>query len=285
MAPGFVRLHLQRESGRFSFRDFLWTIDMITSVANPRIKEARKLQRSKARRRQQRLLLEGVRLVEDAWKSGVRPDTIFFDPALLTDNPRGLALIQRLEEAQVACLACASPAFAALADTVAPQGVAAVVPWPHLPLPKQPSLALVLDRVRDPGNAGTLLRAAEAAGVDILLFGPETVDPYNDKVVRAAMGAHFRLPLRTCASWEEIDALLEPSLPRYLADVAGSLPYDAVDWRAPASLIVGGEADGAGDAARARAQLISIPMLGQAESLNAAVAGAVILFEAARQRR
>jgi TrmH family RNA methyltransferase len=258
---------------------------MIISTANPRIKDARKLQGSKARRQQRRLLIEGVRLIEDAWRSGIRPVAIFTDPELLADNQRAAALLRDLETSDVAHFVCSPPVFASLIDTVTPQGIAAVVPWPDLPLPATPSLALVLDSVRDPGNAGTLLRAAEAAGVELVIFGPETVDPYNDKVMRAAMGAHFRVPVRSGGDWEEIDVLLAPHIPRYLADAAGSVGYDSVDWRPPAVLIVGGEAAGAGPAARARAELIAIPMLGQTESLNAGVAGAVVLFEAARQRR
>ncbi len=258
---------------------------MITSTANPRIKDARKLQGSKARRRQRRLLIEGVRLIEDAWRSGIRPIAIFTDPELLAGNQRAAALLSDLEANDVARFVCSPPVFASLIDTVTPQGIAAVVPWPELPLPATPSLTLILDSVRDPGNAGTLLRAAEAAGVELVIFGPETVDPYNDKVMRAAMGAHFRLPVQSCGEWDEIDTLLGPHLTRYLADADGEVSYDRVDWRPPAVLIVGGEAAGASAGARARAELIAIPMLGQAESLNAGVAGAVILFEAARQRR
>ncbi len=258
---------------------------MITSTANPRIKDARKLQGSKARRQQRRLLIEGVRLIEDAWRSGARPLAIFTDPELLAGNQRSADLLRDLAAGDVTHFACSPPVFASLVDTVTPQGIAAVIPWPELPLPAMLSLTLILDGVRDPGNAGTLLRTAEAAGVELVIFGPETVDPYNDKVMRAAMGAHFRVPVRSCGDWKEIDPLLAPHLPHYLADAAGEVSYDSVDWRPPAVLIVGGEAAGAGRAARARAELIAIPMLGQAESLNAGVAGAVVLFEAARQRR
>jgi TrmH family RNA methyltransferase len=166
-----------------------------------------------------------------------------------------------------------------------PQGIAVVTPLPRLPLPAAPTLTLVLDQVRDPGNAGTLLRSAEAAGASLVLFTPNTVDPYNDKVVRAGMGAHFRLPLQAYSSWAEIDALLAPTPQRYLADAHAGLAYDQVDWRKPAALIISGETAGASPEARRTAQPIAIPMHSRVESLNAAVAGAVILFEAARQRR
>lgn len=258
---------------------------MITSTSNPRIREARKLQRTRQRKQQGRLLIEGVRLVDDAWRAGVRPETVFFAPDSLPTNPRAQSLLTAMQTAGVETLPCAEKAFAGLTETVTPQGIAAVLPLPALQLPAEPSLIMVLDRVRDPGNAGTLLRTAEAAGVELALFAPDTVDPFNDKAVRAGMGAHFRLPLRVCATWAEVTALLGPNRRRYLADATGELAYDEVDWRQPAALLIGGEASGASEDAHNAATSITIPMLGAAESLNAGVAGAVILFEAARQRR
>ena len=143
----------------------------------------------------------------------------------------------------------------------------------------------MLDGLRDPGTAGTLIRSAEAAGVQAVLFCPGTVDPFNDKVVRAGMGAHFRLPIRACRSWTHVQKYLGVDKRLYLADASGTRSYDAVDWTQPSALIVGGEANGASDQAREAAMAVNIPMLGSAESLNAGMAGAVILFEAARQRR
>ena len=258
---------------------------MITSTSNPRIREARKLQRARQRRQQGRLLIEGIRLVDDTWHAGVRPEELFFLPDALAANPRAQALLAELDARGIDCIPCTNNVLAALSETVTPQGIVAVVPLPVLPLPAQPSLVMVLDRVREPGNAGTLLRTAEAAGVELAVFAPNSVDPFNDKALRAGMGAHFRLPLRVCASWAEVCELLGPQLSLYLADTAGELAYDHVDWRQPATLVVGGEADGASKDARSMATAITIPMLGAAESVNAGVAGAVILFEAARQRR
>jgi TrmH family RNA methyltransferase len=160
-----------------------------------------------------------------------------------------------------------------------------VVDLPKLPVASPRTLTLLLDQVRDPGNAGTLLRSAAAAGVELVLFGPETVDPFNEKVLRAGMGAHFHIPLRACEAWEEVQPWLEPAHPIYLAEAAGALDYDAVDWSMAATLVVGGEASGASARVRQQAVAISIPMHREVESLNAAVAGSVILFEAARQRR
>src|SRR4051794_11174463 len=168
---------------------------MITSATNPRLKEARKLQNRRQRQQVGRLLLEGVRLINDAVQSGMLPELVFFVPETIQSNQPALRLLDQLQTAGIECLGCAAALFATLSETVTPQGIAAVLPLPNLPSPPQPNFTLLLDQVRDPGNAGTLLRSAEAAGVDLVLFGAGTVDPFNDKVVRAGMGAHFRLPL------------------------------------------------------------------------------------------
>jgi len=258
---------------------------MITSIDNLRIKEARKLQRRRHREQMNAFLLEGVRLVSDALQSKASFREVYFVAELVAGHTNAQALLTQLDAAQIECVACSAAVLATLTETVTPQGMVAVVHTPQLALPATITFVLILDQVRDPGNAGTLLRAAEAAGVDLVIFGPATVDPLNDKVVRAAMGAHFRLPLRICADWTAINRLLPPGLQVYLAQANAERAYDAVDWRKATAIVVGGEASGASDAAHGLAQAIAIPMHGQVESLNAAMAGVVILFEAARQRR
>jgi TrmH family RNA methyltransferase len=128
------------------------------------------------------------------------------------------------------------------------------------------------------------LRTAAAAETDVVILLPGCVDPYNPKVLRGGMGAHFRLPILSL-TWPHIVAQY-PDLPLYVADAAGTLTYDAVDWRQPAGVIIGGEARGAQDTAyQHAAAAISIPMGNRFESLNAAMATAIILFECRRQRR
>ncbi len=204
---------------------------MITSTGNNRIREAKKLQRRRHRHAEGRLLVEGLRLLQDAVGAGAQPDVVFYAADLIGDNDTIIGLIHRLEAVGVECVSCSPQVFLSLAETVTPQGIAAIVPLPQLPLPERSSLALILDRLRDPGNAGTLLRSAEAAGVDRVLFAPDTVDPFNDKVVRAGMGAHFRLALRVCNSWDEVASYLAPNQSLYLADAQVETVYDQVDWR------------------------------------------------------
>jgi TrmH family RNA methyltransferase len=249
---------------------------MITSAQNEKVKLAAALQtRAKARRKEGRIALEGFRLVRDALQQGLRPEFVLVSPAadaaLLTAYGLEPILIQ-------------DNLMAEISQTDQPQGVLGVFPLPRPSLPTTTSHLLILDAIRDPGNLGTILRAAAGAGVDAVLLAPQSVDPYNPKAMRAGMGAHFRLPVIECG-WGAITAACAGKA-IYLADGAGEQVYTGVDWREPAALIIGGEADGAGAEARSLAgQRIHIPMAAHTESLNAALAAAVILFEMQRQRR
>lgn len=258
---------------------------MITSTKNPRVKAAQRLHRKRHRQQTGTILLEGVRLLQDALATGARPQTVFYAPELVETNPGALTLLQILDDQGIELVACTSLVFSAFTETVTPQGIAAIFHLPVLPLPTDSTFTLILDQVRDPGNSGTLLRSAEAAGADAVLATPHTADPFHDKVLRAGMGVHFRLPLRTCDAWTEVVSFLRPEQTLYMAEANAALAYDAVDWQHPFALVVGGEADGASAEACAAAIPIAIPMHGATESLNAAIAGSVIMFEAARQRR
>jgi TrmH family RNA methyltransferase len=173
--------------------------------------------------------------------------------------------------------------MAHVADTQSPQGIVAVVPMPEHPLPAGVDLVLILDGIADPGNLGTILRTAAAASVGLVVLAPRCVDPFNPKVLRSGMGAHFRIPIAR-QSWEEIAGTVD-GLAMYLADSGGALPYYGVDWRSPSALIIGGEAHGADPHGRQLAgTTVAIPMGSAVESLNAASAAAAILFEVRRQR-
>jgi TrmH family RNA methyltransferase len=156
-------------------------------------------------------------------------------------------------------------------------------------LPPDPDFLLICDTIRDPGNIGTIMRTALAARVQAIFLTPGSVDCYSPKVVRSAMGAHFRMPVFEM-DWEEIDGFLSQTSAGqdkhiYLADSKGGLSYFQADFRSPLALIVGGEAEGAGKEARQLAtERVHIPMPGRVESLNAAVAASILLFEVVRQR-
>jgi TrmH family RNA methyltransferase len=171
-----------------------------------------------------------------------------------------------------------------ISETETSQGILAVLDYFPLPIPANLSFVLVLDSIRDPGNLGTLLRTAAAAGVQVVFLPPETTDAFAPKVMRAGMGAHFRLPIFPL-NWDEIRVRTR-SLKVYLAEMEGATSCWEADFRAPLALIVGGEAEGASQPARNLAsQQVYISMPGGSESLNAAVAGAILMFEIVRQRK
>lgn len=256
---------------------------MITSTSNSKVRLARALHRRRYRYTERRFLVEGVRLLEEVVKAGIPPAFVLYTDELLTAQ-RGQVLLHDLQELTDDVFQVTDGVLQAAADTVTPQGIVAVVPFSTPPAPADSTLILVSDGVHDPGNLGTLLRTAQAAGVDHVILAPDTVDPYNPKVVRAGMGAHFRLPMTVVQDWPAIASLVS-GRSIWLADAAARRAYYDVDWTPPSALVIGGEARGAGPEARRLATgSIAIPMAGGAESLNAAVAASVILFEARRQR-
>ena len=255
----------------------------ITSTANRKVKYVRSLYRRRVRHKERHFVIEGLRLVEEALKAGVAPALAFFTPDL-SGSQRGRKLLAVIEDLPGECFVVTDKVMRDLSDMVSPQGILAVVPFLEFPVPENPRLVLVVDRVRDPGNLGTILRSAEAAGASQVILTPATVDIYSPKVVRGAMGAHFHLPIAARVSWSEVAEVLEDRQ-ILLAEAKGEKLYYEVDWTKPSVLIVSSEAEGASQKAeRVATERIVIPMQGKAESLNVAVAASVILFEAARQR-
>ncbi len=253
---------------------------MITSNQNPKIKLVRALQgRAKERREAGAFLAEGVRLVEEAVQSNWPTRFVLFDETL---SERGRTQIESLKSQGVDVEEVSTSVLQSLSETESPQGILSVLNDSRLPIPDSLNFILIPDQIRDPGNLGTLLRTAAATGVQAVLIPPETTDAFAPKVVRSAMGAHFKLPVHTM-DWDEIEKLTK-GVQVYLADMDGQSCWET-DLRQPLSLIVGGEADGASESARKIASTkISIPMTGEVESLNVGVAGSVLMFEVVRQR-
>lgn len=178
----------------------------------------------------------------------------------------------------------------ALSDTPTPQGVVAVVRHSQTSLDELPverGLVLVLDAVRDPGNAGTLIRSAVAAGCDAAVLTATAVDPFAPKVVRASAGAIFHVPIVTDTPIERaLGVLASKGFRSVGADARSPVSYDSIDLSVPTALVVGNEAHGlAGATVSLLDDTVSIPMPGPAESLNVGIAGSLLLFEAVRQRR
>lgn len=254
---------------------------MITSTGNERVKWIRGLQsRRRNREREGLFVAEGVRWAEEFVAAQRAPRLVLHTEEL--DHRESTAL-GRLSALGAEPLAVSPEVMSACSDTESPQRLLVVADQPTLARPEQTDLVLVADRISDPGNLGTLLRTALAAGVDALLLVKGTVDPYNPKVVRAAMGAQLRLPLEF-ASRAELPQRLQGFTP-LIAEAGSGTPYTQVDWRAATALIIGSEAHGAGESLHQLAEgSTHIPIEAEADSLNAAVAAAVILFEIRRQR-
>jgi TrmH family RNA methyltransferase len=255
---------------------------MITSNQNPKLKLVRALQgRPKERHEAGAFLAEGVRLVEEALAAGWPFRFALYGSQL---SERGKALVEKLA-GKVDAEQVDDALLESISDTETSQGILAALELPALESSHLQSLNFVLipDQIRDPGNLGTLIRSAAAAGAQAVLIPPETADAFSPKVVRAGMGAHFRLPV-VSLGWDEIQAKIT-GCAVFLADAGGQTSCWGADFRQPLALIVGGEAEGASQSARKLAdKLVNIPMPGKIESLNAAVAGGILMFEVVRQR-
>ena len=253
---------------------------MITSGQNPKLKLVRTLQgRAKERREADAFVVEGVRLVEEAVKANWQFQFVLFSDGL---SERGKELVNTLTANQIEVEEVSGDLLQNISETETPQGILAVLQLSNLPIPDSPNFVLIPDQIRDPGNLGTLLRSAAAAGAQAALLPPETTDAFAPKVLRSGMGAHFQLPIHSM-TWDEIREHIK-DMKIYLADMNGRSCWKT-DLRKPLALVIGGEAQGVSqEAQKLAAQRISIPMPGNVESLNAGVAGSVLMFEVVRQR-
>lgn len=253
---------------------------MISSSSNSKIKYISRLQENRRfRHQEQAYVVEGTRWVSEIIKAGIRPK-ILLATSSWHHEPEVMKLPKQLPFAP---LEITDSLMAQISATSTPPGVIAVVPMLRQPIAAKATLILILDRISDPGNLGTIMRTAVAAGVGGLLLSPGCVDTYNPKVIRSGMGAHLYLAMQQ-AEWPEIAGRVT-NLTIRLANAKAELTYYEVDWRRPSALIIGNEAIGPGlEAIQLANEEICIPMLGSTESLNAAVAAGIILFETVRQR-
>ncbi len=277
-------------------------MEHLTSRQNGLIKYVRSLAQRKVREREHCFVAEGVRLLEEALQTMEKGGPYSLETVLVSEelrqNEREQRLIKALQTAGVKLCSVSAGIMESLADTVSPQGVLGVVRRtplkPGLP-PEDPAknfapgppLILILDRIQDPGNLGTLVRTAEAAGVTAVWLLKGTADPFSPKVLRATMGSIFRVPIVTEVEAHAVRELRNQGVSLLAAGVEkAALPYYEADFSKPLALVLGNEANGLADWLKmASDQLVTIPLAGAAESLNVAVAGAVILFEVRRQRQ
>lgn len=268
----------------------------ITSPHNPKVGFVRSLHTTKGRKEAGAFLIEGPHLVAEALKARIPLDLVLVDPDAFASDPL-LGELAFLADEGVEVIGAAPAVIERVSETLTPQGIVAVVPLAFLAAEKLCAqrrgrlrpLVLVLDDLRDPGNVGTILRSALAADVDVVLLTPNCADPFAPKVVRSASGAHFHLPILAQQSWDAITDYLAGSpkmLQVLVADSAATADYADLDLTQRTAIIIGNEAHGPSTAARKLAtHHIRIPMYNGVESLNAAIAASVLLFESVRQRK
>jgi TrmH family RNA methyltransferase len=261
----------------------------LTNIRSPRVKAARRLAKRAFRDRDRAFLAEGPQAVREALAAGDDVVTELF--ATAEAESRHADLVAAAVAAGIPVFRASGEVMAELAQTVTPQGLLAVCRFVHVPLDRAvaagPRLVGVLAHVRDPGNAGTVLRTADAAGAEAVVFTDASVDPYNGKCVRASAGSLFHLPVVTGVTAEHALRELRASGLRVLAaDGGGDRTLDEVDLSAPTAWIFGNEAWGLPkELLKLADEAVRVPIYGRAESLNLATAAAVCLYASARAQR
>jgi TrmH family RNA methyltransferase len=291
---------------------------VITSVQNPRVKAAAKLRDARERRKQQRMIIDGVRELSRAWQAGIELIEVFVCIELCRSDEcqRLIADLQRPNAGRVPAetqgrapaelIEVSWSVFERLTFGARDEGVVGIARMPstsldQLQLPANPLVA-VLEGIEKPGNVGAVLRSADAAGVSALIVADGGTDLYNPNAIRASLGTIFTMPVCQASSDEALDWLAAHKLAIYAAWVDAQTPYTDADFTRPCAIVLGSEARGLTDKWRQRSPaaserqpkqgvnnepsiaVIGIPMHGVADSLNVSTAAAVLFFEACRQR-
>lgn len=257
---------------------------MITSTANAQVKNlAQLIKKSKVRTEQGVYVVEGIKMFQEAPKNEIVKAYVsqeLYEKGTLQESLKDIPYEVLKTEV-----------FNHVADTKTPQGILCVMKQKQYTLEQLLSgtcpLLLVLENVQDPGNLGTMMRTAEGAGVTGVLLSRGCVDIYNSKTIRSTMGSVYRVPfLYSDNLLEEMEILHQKGITTYAAHLKGRGYYDEVSYKTPTAFLIGNEGNGLSDELSEKAkQYIKIPMEGQLESLNAAVAAAILMYEASRQRR
>ena len=264
-------------------------MERIESTANAKIKWAAALHTRKERERRGEFIAEGVRLVEEAATAECPICFCLVTEEALIDL-RVQSIIAALEERNCPVYLATAAAYKKASATDTPQGILLVMKKATTSLlslksEKVPFLA-IMDQIQDPGNAGTILRTADAAGCTGIIAIEGTVDLFSDKTVRSAMGALFHLPIVVRATYSELRSYMEENRISWFASALdeAAIPYYSADYRKAVAVVFGNEGNGISKEILGFAPHIHIPMAGRTESLNVAASAAIILYEAFRQR-
>jgi len=259
----------------------------ISSLQNPRIKQAVQLRRRRGRDRQDRVIIDGVREIRRAVAAGVALVEVFACPEQCDAD--GQALLEQCRRHAIEVLTVTRSVFEKIAFGERLDGVVAVATIQPKTLaevaPDAAALVVVLEAVEKPGNIGAVLRTAAAAGATAVVVADAGTDLYNPNAIRASLGAIFTVPVCQAASGETLRWLRQQGLRVFAARVHGAVTYTAVSYREPCALVLGSEAEGLSDVWQPPdVTAIRLPMRGAVDSLNVSTTAAVLLYEAQRQR-
>ena len=261
--------------------------EIITSLQNPRVKRTAKLRERRQRQKQGRFLIDGARELLRALEAGVELEEVFVCEGLLHGEAQ--EAWRQLNAAGVPAVQVTAAVFERLAFGERAEGLLGVAMSAHkrledLRLPEQPLVA-VLEAIEKPGNVGAVLRSADAAGVSAVVLADGVTDLYNPNAIRASLGAIFTLPVCAATSSETLAWLQSRGLRIFAAWVDAEPLYTEVDYRGPAALVLGSEAQGLSPVwSGPEVTRVRLPMRGLVDSLNVSAAAAVLFYEALRQR-
>ena len=252
---------------------------ILTSIKNPLIKQVRKLHRAKERQKQNLLLIEGTNSIEAACQADYKLDVIFYTARWQENHQR---LYQEISLKSSTTQLVSSEVLSAIATTVNPDGLVAIAPRSVASPVAIDKLGIALEKLQDPGNLGTIIRTAVAAGVDGLWLSSASVDIYNPKVLRASAGQWFQMPM---AIDQNLLELAQQQKVQVIATASkAAKTYWEVDFTRPSLILLGNEGAGLSEELIEIAdERVTIPLANGVESLNVAVATALILYEAKRQ--
>ena len=260
---------------------------MITSFSNPRVKQVVQWQtKAKERKKDDIFLAEGIKMYEEAPEDSVRE--VYIIEETLKKMQQDSVLKQKLERTGYETVS--TEVFQKMSDTQTPQGILTVLKRPEYQLKKllkvKNPLFVILEDLQDPGNLGTILRTGEGAGVTAVIMSRNTVDIFNPKTIRATMGSVYRVPFLYVDSLEDtIKSLHNANIKTYAAHLKGETYYDSFSFKEGTAFLIGNEGNGLKkETADLASSYLKIPMEGQVESLNAAIATALLMYEAHRQR-
>lgn len=263
-------------------------MELITSPQNSYIKEVKALRQKKSREEKKRFFIEGERFVEESLKEKVKILYIFVSDSFLA-TVSAFKILEKIHQNPCPIYQISDKLFQEISDTENPQGILAVMEMQNYALfdvVKENSFIVLLDSIQDPGNLGTIIRTADAAGASGIIYSKGSVDLYNPKVLRATMGSVFHLPVVYSENLSDtIRELKGKGVKLLAAHLKGEMPYFHEDLKGPVGIIIGNEANGISEEVACHADaFVRIPMDGKAESLNASVAAGILMYEVLRQR-